>query len=72
MHNILVIDDQEDILNNIKAILEDELYNVDIAINSEESLNLINTKNYDLIILDVWLDNSKLDGLQLLKKIRKR
>ena len=71
MHNILVIDDQEDILKNIKAILEDELYNVDIALNSEESLNFINTKNYDLIILDVWLDNSELDGLQLLKKIRK-
>ena len=71
MHNILVIDDQEDILKNIKAILEDELYKVDIALNSKESLNLINTKNYDLIILDVWLDNSELDGLQLLKKIRK-
>ena len=44
MHNILVIDDQEDILKNIKAILEDELYKVDIALNSEESLNLINKK----------------------------
>ena len=62
--NILVIDDQEDILKNIKAILEDELYKVDIALNSKESLNLINTKNYDLIILDVWLDNSELDGFR--------
>ena len=70
MKNILIIDDENDILNNIKAILEDEKYLTTTASNSEEALKYIKSTDYDLIILDVWLDNSKLDGLQLLKKIR--
>ena len=58
------------IANNIKAILKDEKYLATTASNSEEALKYIKSTDYDLIILDVWLDNSKLDGLQLLKKIR--
>ncbi len=71
MNKILVIDDQIDITKNIKAILEDESYKVDTAINSTEAVEFFQNQDYDLIILDVWLDNSDLDGMQLLKKIRK-
>ena len=71
MKKILIIDDEIDICKNIKAILEDELvYTAQIALNSNDALSYIEKINYDLIILDVWLDNSKLDGLEILKKIR--
>ena len=71
MKNILVIDDEIDICNNIKAILTDEGFNIQIAHNSNDAFNCINTNSYNLIILDVWLDNSKYDGLEILKQIRK-
>ena len=67
---ILIIDDEIDIANNIKAILEDESYETSIAYNSTEALSYISVNNYDLIILDVWLDNSELDGIGILKKLR--
>ncbi len=70
MKNILVIDDEIDICNNIKAILLDEGFNIHIANNSDDAFSFINENSYNLIILDVWLDNSKYDGLEILKKIR--
>ncbi len=70
MKNILVIDDEIDICNNIKAILTEEGFNIQIAHNSDDALNYINSNSYKLIILDVWLDNSRYDGLEILKQIR--
>ena len=67
---ILIIDDESDIANNIKAILEDENYSASIANDSTSALSLINSNEYNLIILDVWLDNSELDGIGILKKLR--
>ncbi len=67
---ILIIDDESDIANNIKAILEDENYDSSIAYNSKDALDHILQNNYDLIILDVWLENSELDGIGILKKLR--
>ena len=67
---ILIIDDEIDIANNIKSILEDENYKTAIANNSIDALELLSNNNYDLIILDVWLDNSDLDGIGILKKLR--
>ena len=69
MKKILVIDDELDIANNIKAILNDENYEALTANNSDEAFKLINVNNFNLIILDVWLDNSPLDGLGILKKL---
>ena len=70
MKEILVIDDEHDIRNNIKAILMDEDYSVDTASNSDECLELVNKNHYDLVILDVWLNDSKLDGLEILNNIK--
>ncbi len=70
MKRILIIDDEKDIANNIKAILEDESYEAITAVNSKETFNELEKYKFDLIILDVWLDNSELDGLDILKKIR--
>ena len=68
--NILIVDVEIDIARNIKAILDDENYITSTAGNSDEALNCLANEDYDLIILDVWLDNSKLDGIDLLKNIR--
>ncbi len=70
LKKILIIDDEVDITNNIKAILNDENYNSSTANNSIEAIDLLNNDKFDLVILDVWLDNSELDGIELLKKIR--
>ena len=67
---ILIIDDEIDIANNIRAILKDENYETSIAYNSTEAFNYITKNNYNLIILDVWLDNSELDGIGILQKLR--
>ena len=71
MKNILIIDDEIDISNNIKAILEDEDYRTSLACNAKETFEKLENNSFDLIILDVWLDNSDLDGIEILKKIRK-
>jgi len=70
MKKILVVDDEKDIRNNIKAILDDEDYLTLTAEDSDEALELINNNNFDLIILDVWLSDSTHDGIELLKIIK--
>tara|TARA_B100000965_G_C19598048_1_gene761147 strand:- start:2527 stop:3861 length:1335 start_codon:yes stop_codon:yes gene_type:complete len=70
MKKILIVDDEKDIRNNIKAILNDENYLTDTAENSNDALDLIKQNNYNLIILDVWLNDSDLDGIELLKTIK--
>ena len=71
MKRILIVDDEKDIRNNIKAILQDENYLTDTAESSDDALDLVGQHSYDLIILDVWLNDSKLDGIELLKTIKK-
>ena len=71
MKKILIVDDERDIRDNIKAILADEGYLTNTAENSDETLDLIKEDNFDLIILDVWLNDSTLDGIELLKTIKK-
>ncbi len=71
MKTVLIIDDEIDICNNIKVILEDEGFKADIALNSDDALISLKNVSYNLVILDVWLDNSKYDGLEILKQIRK-
>ena len=70
LKKILIIDDEVDIANNIEAILSDENYNSSIAHNSKDALKQLSDNNYSLIILDVWLTNSDLDGIEILKKLR--
>ena len=68
---ILIIDDEKDIRDSISGILNDEGYNSVTAKNSQEALIKINDNTFDIIILDVWLNDSELDGIQLLKEIKK-
>ena len=68
-YNILIVDDEKDIRLSIKGLLEDEGYEVALAKNSDEVLKSINSRVPDLILLDIWLENSKLDGMELLNYI---
>ena len=68
-YNILIVDDEEDIRLLIKGLLEDENFEVAVAKNSDEALNSITNKVPDIILLDIWLENSKLDGMGLLDYI---
>ncbi len=71
MHKVLIIDDEKDICFLISEILKDENYLTYSAINSSEAIAHFNKYNPDLVILDVWLSNSKLDGIEILKEFKK-
>ncbi|MEM0900238.1 MAG: sigma-54 dependent transcriptional regulator [Pseudomonadota bacterium] len=68
--DILVIDDEEDIREIVSGILEDEGYATRTASGSESALNAIAERVPRLIFLDIWLQGSKLDGLELLEEIQ--
>ena len=69
--NILIIDDEIDICKLISGVLEDEGYTTNNAQNSDNAISLLNANHIDLVILDVWLEGSKLDGIELLHYIQK-
>ena len=68
---VLIVDDEKDICFLISELLKDENYITASANNSNEALKEFSTFNPDLIILDVWLGNSELDGIELLKEFKK-
>ncbi len=70
MHKVLIIDDEKDICFLISEILKDENYYTSIALNSDEAISKFNEIKPDLVILDVWLSNSKLDGIEILKEFK--
>ena len=68
--DILIVDDEDDIRSLIRGILEDEGYTVREAENSEAALNAVEEKTPDLMILDIWLQESEKDGLEILKSVK--
>jgi two-component system, NtrC family, nitrogen regulation response regulator NtrX len=71
MTDILVVDDERDIRELIGDILEDEGHGVRLAKDSTGALDEINRAAPDLVILDIWLKDSKLDGIDILKRVRR-
>jgi len=69
-NDILIVDDEADIRALIAGILEDEGYDSRQAGNSEEALAKINDRVPSLLILDIWLQNSDLDGLGILDRVK--
>src|SRR3712207_957733 len=69
---VLVVDDEADIRELVAGVLEDEGYSVRAAANSTEALEAIEDRRPSLALLDVWLQGSRLDGLQLLEEIKRR
>ena len=70
MFKVLIIDDEKDICFLISEILKDEKYMTFTAQNSDEAISSFNKNKPDLVILDVWLSNSKLDGIEILKEFK--
>lgn len=68
--DILVVDDEADIRQLISGILEDEGYETRLAHNSDAALSEISLRRPTLVVLDIWLQGSKLDGLDLLLEIK--
>ncbi|MEA1084576.1 MAG: sigma-54-dependent Fis family transcriptional regulator [Sphingomonas sp.] len=70
--DILVVDDEHDIRELVAGVLEDEGYETRSAANSDATLEAIATRRPSLVLLDVWLQGSRLDGLELLDEIKRR
>ena len=70
-HDILIVDDEADIRELVSGILEDEGYSARTARNSDEALAAIEARRPHLVFLYIWMQGSKLDGLQLLESIKR-
>jgi two-component system nitrogen regulation response regulator NtrX len=63
---ILIVDDEPDICELVSGILQDEGYTTRTAREADEAINAIKARRPNLLFLDIWLQGSKLDGLQIL------
>ena len=70
MNDILIVDDEKDIRELISEILIDEGYSTRLASNSNECINQIYDNPPSLLILDIWLKDSHMDGIDILKKAK--
>ncbi|MCA8932186.1 MAG: sigma-54-dependent Fis family transcriptional regulator [Rhodospirillaceae bacterium] len=70
-HDILVVDDEQDIRALICGILDDEGYRTRDVGDAEAALAAVRSRVPDLVILDVWLQGSTLDGLGVLEALMK-
>ena len=71
MTNILIVDDEKDIRDLIGDILKDEGYSVRLAGNSDDCMAEINDEVPSLMILDIWLKDSRMDGIDILKSVKR-
>jgi two-component system nitrogen regulation response regulator NtrX len=69
-HDILIVDDEADIRMLIGGVLKDEGYATREAADSREALAAIQARQPTLVILDIWLQGSELDGIDILKRLR--
>jgi two-component system, NtrC family, nitrogen regulation response regulator NtrX len=69
--DILIVDDEADIRELISGILEDEGHSTRLARDSDEALRIIEERRPQLVILDIWLQGSRLDGLEVLSIIKR-
>jgi len=68
--DILIVDDESDIRELVSGILQDEGYEARTARDSDDALTAIRARRPSLVFLDIWLQGSKLDGLQLLDAVK--
>lgn len=68
---ILIVDDEEDIRDLIAGILHDEGYETRVAGDSDGALNAVRQRRPQLLVLDIWLQGSKLDGIQVLDTLKR-
>ena len=68
---ILVVDDEDDIRGLIAGILEDEGYETRVAADSDSALNAVRMRRPQLVVLDIWLQGSRMDGIQVLDAVKR-
>ncbi|MES2254529.1 MAG: sigma-54 dependent transcriptional regulator [Pseudomonadota bacterium] len=68
---ILVVDDEEDIRDLISGILRDEGYETRMAGDSDAAIAAVRARRPQLVILDIWLQGSRLDGIQVLDTLKR-
>ena len=69
--DILIVDDEADIRELVSGILQDEGYITRSARDSDDALAAISARRPNLVFLDIWLQGSRLDGLQVLDAIKR-
>ncbi|ERL98247.1 response regulator with CheY-like receiver, AAA-type ATPase, and DNA-binding domains [Rhodobacteraceae bacterium HIMB11] len=70
MSDILIVDDERDIRELISEILIDEGYTTRLAGTSEDAMHEVTSQPPGLMILDIWLKDSDMDGIDILKKVK--
>ncbi|MFY0680033.1 MAG: sigma-54-dependent Fis family transcriptional regulator [Thalassovita sp.] len=71
MSDILIVDDERDIRELVSDILKDEGYSTRLAGNSDDAMTEINNEPPALLILDIWLKDSRMDGIDILKAVKR-
>lgn len=71
MGDILIVDDERDIRELISDILEDEGYKTRLAANSDQAMQEVSSDMPALLILDIWLKDSHMDGIDILKSVKR-
>ncbi|AXC50856.1 sigma-54-dependent Fis family transcriptional regulator [Paracoccus suum] len=71
MSDILIVDDERDIRELIADILRDEGFQTRVAANSDEAVAALNAEPPGLMILDIWLKDSRMDGIEILKSVKR-
>ncbi|MDA9318310.1 sigma-54 dependent transcriptional regulator [Octadecabacter sp.] len=71
MGDILITDDERDIRELISDILKDEGFTTRLAGTSDECMAQIDKETPALMILDIWLKDSRMDGIDILKQVKK-
>src|SRR5438045_2118003 len=69
-HDILIVDDEADIRMLIAGVLKDEGYATREAGNSTEAVAPIQARQPTLVVLDIWLQGSELDGIGILRRLQ--
>ena len=70
--DILIVDDEQDIRDLVSGVLDDDGYGTRTAATADEALAALDERLPSLILLDVWLRGSSMDGIELLKAIKSR
>ena len=71
MSDILIVDDERDIRELVSDILEDEGFTTRKAGNSDECMSEVEAELPALMILDIWLKDSNMDGIDILKAVKR-
>ncbi|WP_417767660.1 sigma-54-dependent transcriptional regulator [Stappia sp.] len=71
-YDILIVDDEADIRDLIAGILDDEGFKTRTAGDSDSALAAIQERRPSMVVLDIWLQGSKMDGLELLDAIKEQ